>query len=86
MDFLVKENILINKIIEQALLEDIGTGDITSESIVPSDLKAKGIIKTSEEGVVAGLNITSLVFKKLDSEIIFQEKLKTGQKLLGVKY
>jgi nicotinate-nucleotide pyrophosphorylase (carboxylating) len=81
MDFLVKENILINKIIEQALLEDIGTGDITSESIVPSNLKAKGIIKTSEEGVVAGLNITSLVFKKLDSEIIFQEKIKDGTKV-----
>ncbi|MEE8564738.1 MAG: carboxylating nicotinate-nucleotide diphosphorylase, partial [Atribacterota bacterium] len=81
MGFLVKENILINKIIEQALLEDIGTGDITSESIVPSDLKAKGIIKTSEEGIVAGLNITSLVFKKLDSEIIFQEKIKDGTKV-----
>ena len=81
MDFLVKENILINKIIEQALLEDIGTGDITSESIVPSNLKAKGIIKTSEEGVVVGLNITSLVFKKLDSEIIFQEKIKDGTKV-----
>ena len=81
MDFLVKENILINKIIEQALLEDIGTGDITSESIVPSNLKAKGVIKTSEKGVVAGLNITSLVFKKLDSEIIFQEKIKDGTKV-----
>jgi len=55
MGFSIKENILIDKIIEQALLEDIGTGDITSESIIPSNLKAKGIIKSSEEGVVAGL-------------------------------
>jgi nicotinate-nucleotide pyrophosphorylase (carboxylating) len=81
MNFLIKENILIDKIVEQALLEDIGTGDITTESIVPSNLKAKGIIKTSEEGVVAGLNIASLVFKKLDSEIIFQEKIKDGIKV-----
>ncbi|RXG62607.1 carboxylating nicotinate-nucleotide diphosphorylase [Candidatus Atribacteria bacterium 1244-E10-H5-B2] len=77
----MKENILIDKIIEQALLEDIGTGDITSESIVPYDLKAKGIIKTSEEGVVAGLDIAYLIFKKLDSEIIFQEKIKDGTKV-----
>ncbi|GAG79406.1 unnamed protein product, partial [marine sediment metagenome] len=77
----IKENILIDKIIEQALLEDIGTGDITSESIVPYDLKAKGIIKTSEEGVVAGLDIAYLIFKKLDSEIIFQEKIKDGTKV-----
>lgn len=81
MDFSIKENILIDKIIKQALLEDIGTGDITTESIIPSNLKAKGIIKTSEEGVVAGLDIVRLVFQKLDSEIIFQEKIKDGTKI-----
>jgi len=81
MDFSIKENILIDKIIEQALLEDIGTGDITTEFIIPSNLKAKGIIKTSEEGVVAGLDIACLVFQKLDSEIIFQEKTKDGKKV-----
>lgn len=82
MDFSIKENILIDKIIEQALLEDIWTGDITSESIIPYDLKAKGIIKTSDEGVVAGLDIVFLVFKKLDSEICFQSKTKDGNKIL----
>lgn len=81
MEFSIKENILIDKIIEQALLEDIGTGDITTESIVPSNLKAKGIIKTSEEGVIAGLDIACLVFQKLDSEIIFQETTKDGTKV-----
>jgi nicotinate-nucleotide pyrophosphorylase (carboxylating) len=82
MDFSIKENILIDKIVEQALLEDIRTGDITSESIVPYDLKAKGIIKTSEEGVVAGLNIICLVFKKLDPEICFRSKIKDGKNIL----
>ena len=62
-------------------MEDIGTGDITTEFIIPSNLKAKGIIKTSEEGVVAGLDIACLVFQKLDSEIIFQEKTKDGKKV-----
>ena len=82
MYFSIKENILIDKIIEQALLEDIGTGDITTESIIPSNLKAKGIIKTSEEGVVAGLNIACLVFQKLDSEVCFQSKIKDSDKIL----
>lgn len=81
MDFSIRENIQIDKIIEQALLEDINTGDITTESIIPSNLKAKGIIKTSEEGVVAGLDVACLVFQKLDSEIIFQEKIKDGIKV-----
>ena len=81
MGFPIKENILVDKIIEQALLEDIGTGDITTESIIPSNLKAKGIIKTSDEGVVAGLYIARLVFQKLDSENTFQEKIKDGTKI-----
>ena len=81
MDFSVKKNILIDKIVEKALLEDIGTGDITTEFIIPSNIKAKGIIKTSEEGVVAGLDIACLIFQKLDSEIVFQEKIKDGTKV-----
>lgn len=81
MNFSIKENILIDKIIEQALLEDIWTGDITSESIIPYDLKARSIIKTKEEGIIAGLGIANLVFKKLDSEIVFQEKIKDGTKV-----
>jgi nicotinate-nucleotide pyrophosphorylase (carboxylating) len=81
MGFPIKENILVDKIIEQALLEDIGTGDITTESIIPSNLKAKGIIKTSDEGVVAGLDIARLVFQKLDSDNTFQEKIIDGTKI-----
>jgi len=83
MNFSIKENIQIDKIVEQSLLEDIGTGDITTNFIIPSNLKAKGIIKTSEEGVVAGLDIVCLVFKKLDSEICFQSKIKDGKKILA---
>jgi len=81
MGFSIKENIIVDKIIERGLLEDIGTGDVTTKSIIPSNLKAKGIIKTSEEGVVAGLGIACLVFKKLDSDITFQEKIKDGTKV-----
>jgi len=81
MGFSIKENIQIDKIIEQTLLEDIGTGDITTDFIIPYNLKTKGIIKTKEEGVIAGLNTANLVFKKLDSNIIFQEKIKDGTKV-----
>ncbi|HEC91671.1 MAG TPA: carboxylating nicotinate-nucleotide diphosphorylase [Candidatus Atribacteria bacterium] len=81
MKFSIKENIQIDKIIEQALLEDIGTGDITTDSIIPYNLKTKGVIKTKEEGVIAGLDIAKLVFKKLDSNIIFQENIEDGTKV-----
>ena len=83
MNFSIKKNILVDKIIEQALLEDIGTGDITTESTIPSNFKAKGIIKSSEEGVVAGLDIICLVFKKLDFDICYQSKIKEGNKIVA---
>jgi nicotinate-nucleotide pyrophosphorylase (carboxylating) len=81
MDFLDQENIQVDKIIEQALIEDIGTGDITTESIIPYNLKAKGIIKAKEEGIIAGLGIAELVFKKLNPKITFQAKIKDGIKV-----
>lgn len=81
MNFFEKENIQVDKIIEQALIEDIGTGDITTESIIPYDLKAKGIIKAKEEGIIAGLGIAELVFKKLNPKITFQAKIKDGIKV-----
>ncbi|MEA1939239.1 MAG: carboxylating nicotinate-nucleotide diphosphorylase, partial [Candidatus Caldatribacteriota bacterium] len=81
MDFQKNENIQIDKIIEQALLEDLGTGDITTDSIISPSLQAHGIIKTSEDGVVAGLNIVLMVFKKLNPQIRFQYKVKEGQKI-----
>ena len=83
MEFSIKENIQIDRILEKALLEDIGTGDITTESIIPSNLRAKGIIKTSEAGTIAGLDIAGLVFAKLDPQISFFPLIKDGAKVLS---
>ena len=79
------KNIQISKIIEQALLEDLGTGDITTDSIVPPSQHAHGIIKISEDGIIAGLNIASLLFRKLDSEVLFKFKVNEGQRVFAGK-
>jgi len=81
MKFSIEGNMQVNKIIEQALLEDIGTGDLTTESIIPYSLQSQGIIRTSERGIVAGLDIASLIFKKLDPEIYFHSKTKDGKEI-----
>jgi len=82
MEFSINENIQIDRILENALLEDISTGDITTESIISSNLMAKGTIKTSEAGTIAGLDIAGLVFTKLDPEISFLSFIKDGTKVL----
>jgi len=81
MELHTSENIQIKKIIEQALLEDLGTGDITTDSIILPTQNAHGIFKTSESGIIAGLNIAKILFRMLDSKIDFQMKVCDGQRI-----
>src|SRR5918992_1913316 len=71
------------------LQEDIGTGDITSNNIIPVDLKAKAeIISKSPLAVVCGLEEASMLFDMCgcDSEILVEEgsKVSKGTAVLNV--
>src|ERR671919_111922 len=71
------------------LQEDIGTGDITSNNIIPIDLKAKAeIISKSPLAVVCGLEEASMLFDMCgcDSEILVEEgsKVSKGTAVLNV--
>ncbi len=54
---------LIRPIIQSALREDIGRGDITSQAIAPSSLTEKACIIAEEEGVLAGMEVAKEVFR-----------------------
>ncbi|MDD4766820.1 MAG: carboxylating nicotinate-nucleotide diphosphorylase [Desulfotomaculaceae bacterium] len=71
----------LKKIIEGFLYEDIGSGDITTNSIVPPDAGSQGYIIAREDGVVAGLPLTEMVFQMLDPEIAFRALAQDGQKI-----
>ncbi len=71
----------LRKIIKEALKEDIGFGDITTESIIPEDMISRAIIIAKEEGIIAGLPIAEEVFKLLDSKIEFKEFKKDGDEI-----
>lgn len=66
------------RVINAALSEDIGTGDITTESTVPKNLKGKGKIVAKERFVVCGLTIAGKVFTSLDREIKFRSLVEDG--------
>src|SRR6266498_3839834 len=61
--------------IQQALLEDIGTGDVTTNSIVPADDTIRGQIVAKQNGTVAGLDVAAAVFSLLDDRAIFQPQV-----------
>jgi nicotinate-nucleotide pyrophosphorylase len=68
----------IQHLIEIALKEDIGPGDITTDNLIDPQLKGKGFIIAKESLVVAGLNVAKQVFQYLDSEIIFRSEYNDG--------
>jgi nicotinate-nucleotide pyrophosphorylase (carboxylating) len=62
---------LIGKLIEDALFEDIGPGDITSEAVIPEEASATAEIIAKQDLVLAGVLIAREVFRKLDPWVQF---------------
>lgn len=71
----------IEKLIEMALAEDIGSGDITSQAIIDKDKKVKAEIIVKENGIIAGLPLAEIIFHVLDKSIKFKSLVKDGQKV-----
>jgi len=75
---------LIRPIIQSALREDIGRGDITSQAIAPSSLTGKACIIAEEEGILAGIEVAKEVFRLTSGEKVeFISQLKDKDSLTG---
>ena len=57
--------------IRQALAEDIGDGDVTTQCTVPAGLEMQGRFIAKEAGIIAGLTVADLVFGSLDEAVQF---------------
>ncbi len=71
-------NPLVTGIIAMALNEDVGTGDITTETTIPADKKAYGRFIAKEDMIICGLEVAELVFHTVDNEIAFSANVKDG--------
>ena len=58
--------------LDAALREDIGTGDITSEAIVPPETVARGRFVARQAGVLAGLPLLPAIFGRLDPDVLIE--------------
>lgn len=56
-------------LIELALTEDVGDGDITTDNIIPAESRRKAKMVAKADGVVAGLPVAEMVFKSLDPRL-----------------
>lgn len=61
-----------------AYAEDIGDGDITTNNLIPPEGNKTARLVAKESGVVAGLPVTEMVFRKFDKNLKWDEKLSDG--------
>ena len=67
-----------DKLIRSALAEDIGTGDITTQSTVDEGMKIRGRFIAKEAGVICGLPVVRRVFEMLDYSVAFNPLCEEG--------
>ncbi|HHV63722.1 MAG TPA: carboxylating nicotinate-nucleotide diphosphorylase [Peptococcaceae bacterium] len=65
------------ELVERALKEDIGTGDL-STLIIPEDYWGEAKLFAKEKGIICGVEIVEMVFKKVDPRITVNLKVKDG--------
>lgn len=82
---------LINKLIDLGIEEDINTGDITTESIIPESTNATATMTAKQDGVISGLEIVKMVYERFQEDVIFTpyfndgDSVKKGDVILKVE-
>ncbi len=68
----------LNAIIDNAIREDVGDGDHSSQSCIPETAIGKAQLLVKENGIIAGVDIAKRVFKKFDPNIKIESFIEDG--------
>jgi nicotinate-nucleotide pyrophosphorylase (carboxylating) len=71
----------IEEIIDRALAEDLGKGDVTTEALIFGDRQGTGLIMAKKEGILAGINVARQVFHRVDPELKVEVLLEEGARV-----
>ncbi len=74
-DFIIEEHV------KNALKEDIGFGDITTDYLVPENKKITAELNTRQDGILCGIDIVEIVFKMLSKDVKVTKMFKDGDKI-----
>lgn len=77
------DNMIIDKIIKNALEEDLGWGDVTTDSTIPDAAVVKGNFIAKAEGIICGIEICRRVFEIVDRGIEFQAFMGDGRRVFS---
>jgi len=68
----------VEQLIDQALAEDLGQGDVTTEALIPETQQSKASVMAKARGIIAGTEIAKQVFLKVDPKLEVDILIKDG--------
>jgi len=75
---MIQYNELIDRLIDLAIDEDIATGDVTTNSIIPAHSRAVAEMKMKADGVISGLSVAKRVYERFEKDFVWEPKVKDG--------
>ncbi|MEZ6195967.1 MAG: carboxylating nicotinate-nucleotide diphosphorylase [Planctomycetota bacterium] len=71
----------VRQLVRMALEEDLGTGDVTTELLVPAELRGEARIVAKEAGVICGLELARMVLEVGDADVEFSSARRDGDRV-----
>lgn len=68
-------------LIDLALAEDIGAGDVTTAATIPPGARASGVMLAKSPGVLSGLEVAAAVFRRVDPSVRFTPLVADGDRV-----
>lgn len=69
----------LRRLVARALEEDLGRGDVTSDLLVPPDVRAAAVLRSRKDGVIAGRDLVGMVFTTVDSQVDVVALVRDGE-------
>jgi len=73
--------LVVEELIDSALAEDIGFGDLTSELVIPADARAELALSARQDFVLAGLEVAAQIFRRRAPECVVELRVKEGDRV-----
>ena len=68
----------VAKLIDLAIVEDIGDGDHSSLGAIPPNQKGRARLLVKDVGVICGIDLAAHIFNRLDSTLVFESLIEEG--------
>ncbi len=65
-------------LIKLAMDEDVATGDITTDNLIPAESRKKAYMIAKADGVIAGIEVAEMVFRELDPDLKWEPAIEDG--------